>query len=286
MSTTSSGRVRATFESLSPQQRVALIDQATFFGMDLRAAGQAVLCGGSRVGISSASSAPSSDATGSHENKVSQASTQSEIQRPPQLRPALEGPVVDEAPSTTRTSLRRPALVRVLLQKMRFAAAACARAGSPIFRYIAALSSALADRLDVVLAMIDSLMAALGSWVAGNTIVVLRGLYFSFGTASKRVFPLACEPLWRMMSSCMRTLRALRRHSTGRHVSNLVGCVATIASIRTVVFAGPILGAMLYAPLEAFWIMAGLTDLRVFIVACMLSMAGLLRLYAALGWLD
>ena len=84
----------------------------------------------------------------------------------------------------------------------------------------------------------------------------------------------------------MRTLTALRQYRAGRHLSNGVGAIGAFAVARAAVLTGPLIGAMLYAPMEVAWVACGLGDLRVFVFAALLALAGLLQLYARLGFFD
>ena len=55
---------------------------------------------------------------------------------------------------------------------------------------------------------------------------------------------------------------------------------------RMAVLGGPILGAMIYAPLEYGWVLVGLNDIRIFVPVGFAMLGALLRFYAYLGLLD
>lgn len=84
----------------------------------------------------------------------------------------------------------------------------------------------------------------------------------------------------------MKVLRVMRRHPAGRHLSNSFGALASLMMARMVLVTGPLIGAMIWAPLEMVWVAAGLSDLRMLVAAMAVLVVALLRLYVALGWLD
>ena len=52
------------------------------------------------------------------------------------------------------------------------------------------------------------------------------------------------------------------------------------------VVGGPLVGGLIYGLLEGVWVVFGLEDLRILLVAALVALGALLRFYAYLGWLD
>ena len=106
------------------------------------------------------------------------------------------------------------------------------------------------------------------------------------GSSANRAISAAAPPLVATGERARRTLRTVRKYRTGRHVSNGVGAIASLALARTVVLVGPLVGAMLYEPIETAFFALGLQDMRLMLPALIVALGLLLQLYSHWGWLD
>ena len=89
-----------------------------------------------------------------------------------------------------------------------------------------------------------------------------------------------------LLQFAMGVLKLVRQHHAGRVLSNGAGAMGALAVARTIVLTGPLLGAMMYGPMEYVWIALGLTDMRILVIGLFVGLASLLRLYALLGFFD
>ena len=69
-------------------------------------------------------------------------------------------------------------------------------------------------------------------------------------------------------------------------MSSFLTYLSTVLILLRAAALGPVVGAALYAQLEAIWTALGLQDLRMLVLVALLVTAALLRLYAHLGWFD
>ena len=361
-----SSPLQQNFGALTPVQRGALIDQATFFGMDLRIAGQAVLCGGatgaggpSIAAPSLVASTPPPEAATVTYAAAAAAATSAKGMARRMAAPALAAMMEedDETPLPAKRSLPRVVAGDAAAadpmgaggaegwaaEGLRLRAAACYEADAAssaaadfdasepnewagassaavmdaahwsrvakrawhtlTMRHgVASRAVALAYRKSIRLSgLIDHVAVRIYDAIAGvadraselamrytlAVAAVLVSTLAGIGAAgARRVIGAAAPPLASANAHARRALHSLRKHRTGRHVSNGVGALASLALTRAVVVVGPLVGAMLYAPLEASFFAMGLQDIRFLVPAAAVLIGMLLRLYSHLGWLD
>ena len=81
-----------------------------------------------------------------------------------------------------------------------------------------------------------------------------------------------------LVNFAMGVLKLVRQHRAGRFLSNGAGAMGALAMVRTVVLTGPLLGAMLYGPMEYVWFALGLGDMRILLLGALIFLASLLHL--------
>ena len=321
------------FEGLTPQQRAALIDQATFFGMDLKRAMDDVLGGGvggaaARPQPSAASSAAppllppraggsaASAASKQHRRPDAGAGdwTGDDLGSAPQLRAAACQPSasssatpVDWASSSSDVVNSKDPLsralnlsTRVLLQLAQrlwaMAPTQPTRRGIPyrLLLYLCRRAVRLAEALEVFATRADEVLSAMAVRMAAQLevlaavmgLAIFRALLKVADSSVRRAHGAISPYASAAAKHGLGALDVVRRYRVGRHVSNGAGAVLSLMLARMAVLGGPILGAMIYAPLEYGWFLVGLNDIRIFVPVGFAMLGALLRFYAYLGLLD
>ena len=296
--------MRTTFEAMSASERAALIDQATFFGMDLRSVGAVVLHGGdpSAGSSSTAAACTPTDVRKADPSKACEMPTITDhsLDAPAENEPPTSDPKVRMADtarldfddiltrqppsSSTQLSLSEwsSALYLLMAGLARYTQTLLI---APWGRFIKLAESA-ADATDVAVARTQDAAA----YVIGLMAYHLASMSVSIAKVVGSTALRAANPLFlalhKVATQLLRLLHAMRRYRTGRHLSNSIGAFTSLVMVRTIVLMGPVLGAMIWSPLQMLWVAAGLTDLRIFVVALALLLLALIRFYMYIGWID
>ena len=126
----------------------------------------------------------------------------------------------------------------------------------------------------------------LAAWLADRLARVTAGLA-SLATSGAGRGMLALRPYLNALANfAMGVLKLVRQHRAGRYLSNSAGAMGALAMARTAVLTGPLLGAMMYGPMEYVWVALGLTDMRVLVLGALVFLAGLIHLYTLMGFFD
>ena len=80
-------------------------------------------------------------------------------------------------------------------------------------------------------------------------------------------------------------VRGARRYTIGRYATNLIGAALVAALASAVVVVGPIVGSVLFVPLERLWVNY-LCDMRIALCVSLLSFGAIIGLFNHLGWLE
>ena len=98
----------------------------------------------------------------------------------------------------------------------------------------------------------------------------------------------ALRRLWRVLSGgpvSRAVVRGARRYAVGRYATNLIGAALVAALASAVVVVGPIVGSVLFVPLERLWVNY-LCDMRIALCVSLLSFGAIIGLFNHLGWLE
>ncbi len=340
-----SASLRATLEALSPQQRAA-IDQAIFFGMDLRTA--CALCGKEASGSTSpsvgssaraasgqppppaavsggAATSSASDGGGGGGALTSAAAAAAPAAAPAVVRLAscceLSPPAMSSTPPHARAASSAPGASGArppsgsssargagsrqppqlaLLTAARLALAWGKSASASPRAFLAGGASRLGrafarllGRLEAVLAALAEALEALAVHLVGAASRYLDRVSRAAATATGLAIAYASAWLGRTVlptfqaaaDAFMHRLHQVRRHRTGRTLSNGGGALASLAATRAIVLGGPIVGSMLAAPLRLLYVAMGLEDMRMLLLLLLVMLGGLLRLYRWAGWI-
>ena len=258
--------------TLSPLQRAAL-DQAIFFGLDLRAA--SVLCG--RAGSGSSALPSTSSAASSFDNErrpadagawtdgAATVSTRSEMPSVGRcLNPAGAGRAIrmaghvatadaDETgayPSQPakvqdaplRVSTRASRWLAGLLKRLLAMVGADSMLHKLVFRACALTERAATMVYDGVGALLSFAMCHAveplidcAAWFAAGFAHTLQQQCAAFARTVVVLGEAAVEPIWHV-------LRHVQAYRTGRHLSKGAGALASLAMARVVIRAGPVVG--------------------------------------------
>ena len=80
-------------------------------------------------------------------------------------------------------------------------------------------------------------------------------------------------------------VRGARRYTVGRYATNVIGAALVAALASAVVVVGPIVGSVLFVPLERLWVNY-LCDMRIALCVSLLSFGAIVGLFNHLGWLE
>ena len=160
------------------------------------------------------------------------------------------------------------------------------RTGAAVATSATHLAARFETIADVAASWGDAAADAAVTWLSARSSQLLGLLVGLLSALVQRSARALRPPLTAVVGVVLRVLKLVRRHRSGRHLSNGAGAVASMAIARSVGYRGPMLGALVYMPLEAAFVALNLTDLRYFVLALAVVLGALLRLYARLGFFD